>query len=152
VVVCDKAHYLDWKDDKYFNSLNCGFVATASMHHTCLVLNEMYVPKSSKKIEVFQEIQTFMYAVMEEKLKSEKDKLLTSEFEEKQDAQSVYRELKKYALGSIAAQLSGDTLLQYITTNRYPGTWCGSSNNFSLHWKGQVMKYENLELEEFPPK
>jgi hypothetical protein len=50
-----------------------------------------------------------MYAVMEEKL-------LISKFEEKRDAQRVYRKWKKHALGSTAAQLSGDTLLQYITT------------------------------------
>jgi hypothetical protein len=56
-----------------------------------------------------------MYVVMEEKLKSEKGKLLINKFEEKPDAQSVYSELKKHALGSTAAQLSGDTLLQYIT-------------------------------------
>ena len=49
-------------------------------------------------------------------------------------------------------QLSGDTLLQYITSTRYPGTWRGSSYGFVLHWKEQVMKYEKLELETFPPK
>jgi hypothetical protein len=89
---------------------NRGFVATAYMHHTHLVLNEKYVPRTPNEIEVFQEIQTFMYAVMEEKLKSEKGKLLISAFEEKRDAQSVFCELKKHALGSTAAQLSGDTL------------------------------------------
>jgi hypothetical protein len=56
------------------------------MHHTHLVLNEKYVPKSPNKIEVFQEIQTFMYAVMEEKRNSEKGKSLISGFEEKSDA------------------------------------------------------------------
>jgi hypothetical protein len=42
------------KDDKYFNSWNRGFVATAYMHHTHLALNEKYVPKIPNKIEVFQ--------------------------------------------------------------------------------------------------
>jgi hypothetical protein len=74
-----------------------------------------------------------MYAVMEENLKSEKGKSLISEFEEKRDAQSVYLELKKHALGSTVAQLSWDTLLQYITTSRYPGIWRGNSFNFVLH-------------------
>jgi hypothetical protein len=59
-----------------------------------------------------------MYAVMEEKLISEKGKSLIREFEEKRDAQSIYRELKKHALGSTAAQLLVDTLLQYITPAR----------------------------------
>jgi hypothetical protein len=71
---------------------NGGFVATAYMHHPHLVLNEKYVPKKPNKIQVFQGIQTFMFAVIEENLKSEKGKLLISEFEEKRDAQSVYEE------------------------------------------------------------
>jgi hypothetical protein len=117
-----------------------------------LILDEKYIPKTANKKEVFKEVQTFMYAVMEEKLKSKKGKSLISEFKEKLDAQSVYSELKKHALGSTAAQLSGDTLLQYITTAQYPGTWCGNSFNFVLHWKEQVLKYERLELKEFPSK
>jgi hypothetical protein len=36
----DKTHYEDLKDDKYFNSWNRGFVATAHMHHTHTVLDE----------------------------------------------------------------------------------------------------------------
>jgi hypothetical protein len=41
------------------------------------------------------------------------------QYEETHIPQSTYRELKKYALRSTAAQLSGGTLLQYITTSRY---------------------------------
>jgi hypothetical protein len=67
-------------------------------------------------------------------------------------AQSIYKELKKHALSSTAAQLSGDTLLQYITTTRFPGNWRGTAYGFALHWKEQVMKYEKLELEDFPPE
>jgi hypothetical protein len=35
----DKTHYEDLKNDKYFNTWNRGFVATAHMHHTHLVLD-----------------------------------------------------------------------------------------------------------------
>jgi hypothetical protein len=66
--------------------------------------------------------------------------------------QSVFREFKKHTLSSTAAQLFGDTLLQYITTTRYPGNWHGTSHEFILRWKEQVMKDERLELEAFPPK
>jgi hypothetical protein len=148
----DKTHYEDLKDDKYFNSWNRGFVATAHMHHTHLVLDETYVPSTDEAVAVFKEIQTFMYAVLEDHLKTDKGKSLVSQYELNRDAQSIYRELKKHALSSTAAQLSGDTLLQYITTTRFPGTWRGSSYGFVLHWKEQVMKYEKLELEDFPPK
>jgi hypothetical protein len=97
-------------------------------------------------------MQIFMYAVFEEHLKTSQGKSLVNQYEETHDAQSIYRKLMKHALSSTAAQLSGDTLLQYITTTRYPGNWCGTSYEFVLHWKEQVIKYERLELEDFPPK
>ena len=67
---------------------------------------------------VFKEIQVFMYAVLEEHLKTSKGKALVSMYEHTHDAQKIYAELKKHAQCSTAAQLSGDTLLQYITTSR----------------------------------
>ena len=148
----DKTHYEDLKDDKFFNTWNRGFVATAHMHHTHLVLDEGYVPKNASEAAVFKEMQTFMYAVLEDHLKTDKGKSLVSHYETTRDAQSIYRELKKHALSSTAAQLSGDTLLQYITTARFPGSWRGTSYGFVLHWKEQVMKYEKLELEPFGDK
>jgi len=148
----DKSHYTDLKDDKHFNSWNRGFVATAFMHHTFHVLDENYVPKTPNETTLFQEMQTFMYAVFEEHLKTDKGKSLVSQYEEKRDAQSIYRDLKKHAKSSTAAQISGDTLLKYITSARYPGNWRGTSYAFVLHWKEQVMHYEKLELEDIPPK
>jgi len=148
----DKSHYDDLKDDKHFNVWNRGFVATAHMHHTDLVLQGDYAPRNDADAALFREMQTFMYAVMEEHLKSDKGKSLVSQYEATRDAQSIYRELKKHALSSTSAQLSGDTLLQYITTARYPGSWRGTAYGFVLHWKEQVLKYEKLELEAFMPK
>jgi hypothetical protein len=54
-------------------------------------------------------------------LKASKAKSLFSKYEDTHDAQSIYRDPKKHSLGSTAAQLSGDTLLQFITTARYQG-------------------------------
>jgi hypothetical protein len=97
-------------------------------------------------------MQTFKYAVLDDHLKTHKVKSLGSQFNLTFNAQSIYDELKKHALCSTAAQISGDTLLQYITTARFPGNWCGTTYAFVLHWKEQVLKYEKLELEAFPPK
>jgi hypothetical protein len=148
----DKTHYETLKDNKHFNSWNRGFVATTHMHHTHLVLDEGYCPLNDVDVAVFKEMQTFMYAVLQTHLQTDKGKALVSQFEATLDAQSIYQELVKRALSSTAAQLSGDTLLQYITTTRYPGTWRGTSHGFVLHWKEQVMKYKKLELEAFPSK
>jgi hypothetical protein len=77
----DKAHYENLKDDKYFNSWNRCFVATARMHHTDLVLNEKCVPKNDDEKVVFKEMQIFMYAIFEEHLKTNKGKSLVSQYE-----------------------------------------------------------------------
>jgi hypothetical protein len=140
------------KEDKYFNSWNRGFVATAHMHHTHLILDEGYNPTTVVEKALFQEMQVFMYAVLEEHLKTDKGKSLVSENESTHDAQSIYRELKKNSRSSTAAQISGDTMLQYITTARYPGNWRGTLHSFVLHWKERIIQYEKLELEDFPPK
>jgi hypothetical protein len=148
----DKSHYTELKDDKYFDSWNQNFVATAYTHHTQKVLDENYKPKSAAERDLFDEMQYFMFSVLQEKLKSEKGRSLVNDYENTRDAQSVYAALKKHAKESTAAHLSGDQLLQYITSARYPGNWRGTSYAFVLHWKDQVMKYEKLELEAIPPK
>jgi hypothetical protein len=75
----NKAYYQDLNDNKYFNLWDLGFVATTYKHHTHLVMDKKYVPKYvPKRIMKFQEIQMFMYAFMEENLKSEKGMSLIS--------------------------------------------------------------------------
>jgi hypothetical protein len=97
----DIAHYPDLKDDKGFRIWNCGFVSKAKMHHTHLVLDETYAPKNNEEKAVFQEMQIFMCAVMEEHLKTDKGKSLVSKYEVENDAQSIYHELKKHGTSSL---------------------------------------------------
>jgi hypothetical protein len=138
----DKTHYSTLKEYKHFDLWNKGFVATAHMHHTHVVLDESYVPSNKVEKAVFTEIQAFMYAVLQEHLKTNKRHSLVSQYEKTRDAHRFFRDLVKHALSSTAAQLSGDIMLQYITTTRYPGTTRGTSHCFVSHWKEQVIKYE----------
>jgi hypothetical protein len=92
------------------------------MHHTHLVLEANYSPTNAIDVALFKEMQKFMYAALQEHLKTDKGESLVSPFEATRDTQSIYQELMKHALSSTAAQLSGDTVLQNITTTRYPGT------------------------------
>jgi hypothetical protein len=55
---------------------------------------------------------------------------MVSQYEEDHDSQKIYHDLKKHALGSTAPQLSGDTLLKYITTACYPENCRGTSFAF----------------------
>jgi hypothetical protein len=86
---CNKSHYTDLKDDKYFSVWNRGFMETACMHHNHNILDEKYVKKTVIEIHVFWEMQTLMYAVFEEHIKTDRGKLLVSEYEDKQDDQSI---------------------------------------------------------------
>jgi hypothetical protein len=101
----DKTHYETLKDDKHFNSWNCGFVATAHMHHTHLVLDEGYCPLNDIDVAVFKKMQTFMYAVLQTHLQTDKGKSLVSQYEATRDAQSIHQELVTHALSSTAAQV-----------------------------------------------
>jgi hypothetical protein len=85
-------------------------------------------------------------------LKSNKGKSLIQDYEGTHDAQTLYTTLKRHAKQSTAAHISGDTLLKYITSARFPGYWCGTAYSFVLHWKEQVSYYKKLELEDIPPK
>ena len=92
----DKSHYMELKEDKHFNSWNRGFVATAFMHHTQHVLDGDYKPVTATEISLFKEMQIFMYAVFEDKLKTDKGKSLVSNYESTRDAQRIYKELTKH--------------------------------------------------------
>jgi hypothetical protein len=72
----DIVHYPDLKDDKGFRIWNRGFISKAKMHHTHLVLDEIYAPMTDEEKAFFQEMQIFMYAVMEVHLKTDKGKSL----------------------------------------------------------------------------
>jgi hypothetical protein len=149
----DKTHYMELKDDKYFHTCNRGFVSTAyTTNHTQLVLDENYVPRTHADKELFQEMQFFMYAVFELKLKSDKGKSLFNDYESTRDAQKIFAALKRHAMQLTAAHISGDALLKYITSARFPGNWRVTSYAFVLHWKEQVSQNERLELKDIPPK
>jgi hypothetical protein len=93
---------------------------------------------------VFHEMQTFMYAVLADHLKTDRGKSLVSQYEGTRDAQSIYWDLVKHVLASISAWLSGDDLLRSITTAHYPDNWLGTAFAIVLHWQEQVQRYERL--------
>jgi hypothetical protein len=132
----DKSHILELKKDKHFNTWNRGFVTTAFMHHTQHILVGDYTPSvTPTEVGLFREMQIFMYAVFEKKVKTDKGMSLVSAYNSTRDAQAFYLVLTKHTKSATAAQLSGDTLLKYITSARYPGSWRGTSYAFVLHWK-----------------
>jgi hypothetical protein len=86
----DITHYKELKEDKHFNSWNRGFIATAHIHHTHLVLDSDYSLTNAIDVALFKEMQKFVYAVLQEHLKTDKGKSLVSQFEATCAVQSIY--------------------------------------------------------------
>ena len=95
----DKADYKDLSD---------GFVATEHMHNMHSVLDEVFAPNSDVEAALFKEMQSFMYDVLEDHLKTDKGKLLVRLYKATRDAQSIYRDLKKHELRLPMAKLSDE--------------------------------------------
>jgi hypothetical protein len=132
-------NYEDLTKDEPFSNWNQGFSATAHMHHTHVVLDEYYVPQDDSATAIFHDMHIFMYAVMQEHLKTDRGESLISQYEATLDA-----------LPWVLHQwLSGDDFLRYIIMTGCPDDWRGTAFTFVLHWKEQVRKYERLELEAF---
>jgi hypothetical protein len=60
------------------------------MHHTYFDLNKEYILKRMNDIASFGEIETFIYAVLEEHLKNDKRKSLVSKVVSDLDTQSIF--------------------------------------------------------------
>jgi hypothetical protein len=73
-------HYADFKDEKDFIKWNHGLAAIARIHYTNNVPDKTYVPISKIDIDVFKEMQAFIYDVLKVHLKTDKGKLLVSLF------------------------------------------------------------------------
>jgi hypothetical protein len=69
------------KNDKNFDSWNQNFVATAFTHYTQKALDKNYKPWIAAEHDLFNEMQFFMFLVLEEKLKLEKVQSLVNDYE-----------------------------------------------------------------------
>jgi hypothetical protein len=84
------------KETKNFNSCGRGLIATAHMNHMHLVSDTKYNLKIAINVALFEDMQTFMYAVLQEHLNIDKGKSLVSQFGATRDAQSIYQEFGNY--------------------------------------------------------
>jgi hypothetical protein len=103
-----------------------------------------YAPSTPTDIELFVEKQKCVYAVLESKVLTDREKAIVREFETKFDAQEVYKRITDHHLKSTkAARIESSTILSYITSVRLgSGDWNGTMEGFITHWTNQVRLYE----------
>jgi hypothetical protein len=71
-IIRDKTHYAELRGRQLWICGNCIYAS--------FVLDGDYVPKTLTEVVLFREMQIFMYAVFEEKLKTDKGKSLDSAY------------------------------------------------------------------------
>ena len=131
------------KDEKLNDKWHRSMMTQARAQGVDDVLDLAFVPRSLEDRELFAEKQKFLYAVLEQKVLTDKGKDILREFEVDGNAQKVYGKLKKHHLNSTNAAIDNLKLLTYITSAKLGnGEWRGTTAVFILHGQNQVRLYK----------
>jgi hypothetical protein len=131
------------KDERYNDVWHRSFLTQARAQDVSEVLDPNYSPSTQSEKDLFAAKQKFVYAILEQKVLTDKGKELVRDHESDSDAQAVYKKLQEHHLTSTKAMIDSSTILSYITSARLgSGEWKGTTESFIRHWKNQVRLYE----------
>ena len=131
------------KEEKFNDSWHRSFENQARAQDVFQVLDPTYVPIHAEDIELFDEKQKYVYAILEQKVLTDRGKGFVRDHERTYDAQKVYEKLVDHHLKSTKAMIDSSSILSYITSVRLGnGTWKGTTEAFLVHWQDQVRLYE----------
>ncbi|KAG7338517.1 reverse transcriptase RNA-dependent DNA polymerase [Nitzschia inconspicua] len=112
------------------------------------VVDSEYSPSTPEEKEVFELIQTFMYAVLESKVQTSSGKLIVRKHQAKKDAQAAYAALMEHHRQSVVADIKANQIMAYLTTSTIgDGKFKGTTSEFIAHWSDQVRQYETIKGE-----
>jgi hypothetical protein len=129
----DKSHYMELKDDKYFNSWNHSFVATAFMHHKQHVLDADYKPVTATEIGLFKfSRKCKSLCTLSSKTSSKPTKVNSWSTTTKLHVMpnESTRNLPSMPQAPQWHRFFGDTLLKYFTSARLLSNWRGTAYAF----------------------
>ena len=131
------------KEEKFNDTWHRSFANQARAQDVMQVLDPSYVPVSIEDKELFDEKQKYVYAILEQKVLTDRGKGFIREHENDYDAQKVYQKLVDHHLKSTKAMIDSSSILSYITSVRLGnGMWKGTTEAFVVHWENQVRLYE----------
>ena len=131
------------KDEKFNDSWHRSFINQARAQDIDELLDHEYKPMTQEQLELFIEKQKYLYAILENKVMTDRGKAIVREHETDFDAQKAYQKLKEHHLRSTKAMIESSTILSYITSVRLgSGEWKGTTEAFIVHWENQVRLYE----------
>ena len=131
------------KDEKFNDTWHRSFANQARAQDVMEVLDPLYVPETTEHKELFNEKQKYMYAILEQKVLTDRGKGFVRDHEADYNAQKVYQKLVDHHLKSTKAMIDSSTIQSYITSVRLGnGMWKGTTEGFIIHWENQVRLYE----------
>ena len=139
----DSAVFPVLKDEKFNDTWHRSFANQARAQDVMEILDATYVPETPEQVELFNEKQKYMYAILEQKVLTDRGKGFVRDHENDYDAQKVYLKLVEHHLKSTRAMIDSSSILSYITSVRLgSGMWKGTTEGFIIHWENQIRLYE----------
>ena len=109
------------------------------------VLDQNYAPTTPEEVELFDEMQKFMYAILDKNVLTDQGRAIVRAHEATYDAQKAYNEIKNHHNSSTKAKIEASSILSYITSVKIDDdSWQGTAEGFILNWQEQLAKYENI--------
>ncbi|KAG7373906.1 hypothetical protein IV203_013001 [Nitzschia inconspicua] len=142
----DQSHFPTLKSEPLNDSWHRTFEIQAHAQGVAHILDSKYSPSTPEEKELFQLVQTFMYAVLESKVQTHKGQEIVRKYEDTKDAQSAYADLLAHHRKSIAANIEAVSIMSYLTTTTIgDGKFKGNTSQFLTHWSNQLRKYHTIK-------
>ena len=126
------------KDEKYHDSWNRSFMNQARAQDLSDILDDTYVPRTQKDIELFKDKQKFLYAVLETKVRTDHGKAFVREHQADFDAQDT---VVLAVCSASPAKLKESTVLGQDKVTFLSDTAHGNARRFSSY-----DDFEEIEL------
>ena len=140
----DKAHYDVLKDDAHWDDWKRATLATVANHGCEVVMDPTYQPTNQDELDLFNEIQKFMYDVFITTLKTSMGRHFVRVHESTGDAQAVWKDYSYHMRTSTKADMELEDLLTIITSARLSNSYRGPTIKFITDWLDHIRRYEGL--------
>jgi len=144
-IMQDQSAFPELKNEEDNDAWHQSFETQAHAQDVAKVLDPTFIPATPDEIELFDAQKTYVYAVLESKVLTDRGRAIVREHATDRNAQQAYDKIRKHHTASTKAKMASSDLLTYITSTRLGTTaWRGATEGFITHWQKQVRKYERL--------
>jgi hypothetical protein len=120
--------------------------STALTHGTMSVLNPTYSPNPNDRaeVELFVQMNAFMYSVLEECVKTDAGMEIMRSYESTMDAQHAWSDLNHRYINSAAARLATERLTRELQDLRLSNSYSGTLEGFISDFSQKLNDHDNM--------